>query len=164
MGATGAASDEGQVGQAGSGMGGKAAGREQAAIVKDDVEQVARPVTRQGCQRPQVHQDRPVAIQHHDLFIGQIQRHAQANRRGQPHGMLQVEKVFAVAQIIQLLGARPHDRHDQTLGKFRIERFNTLGTLHRSPSVKFVAPALKGRATVSRRSATEGWRGFQPTR
>ena len=40
-----------------------------------------------------------------------MQRKAQANRRRQPHRVLQVEEVVPVAEVVEFLRARAHDRH-----------------------------------------------------
>jgi hypothetical protein len=44
--------------------------------------------------------------------------------------MLQVKKVVAVAQVVQLLSARAHDGDDQPVVQFRVEGFDTIGALH----------------------------------
>jgi hypothetical protein len=49
---------------------------------------------------------------------------AQPDRRGQAHGVLQVEKVVAMSQSLQLGGYGAHDGDDDTTwsGKLRIHR------------------------------------------
>src|SRR4029079_5294268 len=69
-------------------------------------------------------------VEHDDSLTRQVQREAQTDRRRQPHRMLQVEEVFLVAEIVELLGHSAHDRDDGLVVELRVEHRDALGSLH----------------------------------
>src|SRR5262249_14440443 len=96
----------------------------------DDVDQIARPVARERREAAEVHEDRPVAVEHDDLPLRTRQRDAEPYRRGQPHRVLQVEEVRAVADRLQLRRDRAHDRDDDAPFERRINRLQRIQPRH----------------------------------
>src|SRR5690349_15636347 len=77
-----------QIGDARRGMRVEPTGREQAAVVEHEVDEVCRPVPRQRRERSEIHQQRTVAVEDHDALVRQMYRKAEAHRRCEAHRVL----------------------------------------------------------------------------
>ncbi len=120
----------GQVGHARGRMRFEAPGGQKAPVVEYDVDQVRGTIAGQRGEGAQIHQDRAVAVQDHDLLLGPVKRQTQADGRRQAHGVLQVEEVLPVAQVVELLGAGPHDGHDGLVLELRVDHLDAASSLH----------------------------------
>src|SRR5581483_187670 len=130
------ARDRGEIRDAAGRMRLEPAGRQQAAVVEDEEHQVTRPLARERREHAEVHQHRPVAVEHDDRLARQVHREAEPDRRGEPHRMLQIEEVLAMPEIVQLLRARAHDRDDGLVLEIRVEHADALGALHSGSSIR----------------------------
>src|SRR5690349_12788161 len=115
----GGASDTFEIGACARGGGESADGKE-TLVVKDDVDEIFRFVTRECAQRAEVHEERTVAVQDHDFLMGQTESETEACGRSQAHGVLQIENIGAMAKRLKLGGKRAHDGDDQTFFKMGI--------------------------------------------
>ena len=92
------------------GCGGEAPShREEDLVVEHDVDEIGRPVPGHRGQAPEVHEQRAVAVDDHHLQLGTAQGDPQADRRGQAHGMPEIEEAGLVSEGEQLGRRGPHD-------------------------------------------------------
>ena len=129
----GGASDGGQVG-ARRGRGREAAARLQLLVVEHDVDEVRGRVARGGRERPQVHQERAVAVEHEHLPLWLAERQAEADRRGQAHRVVEVEEVRPVAQRVKLGRDAAHDGDHRAFTQMVVHRAQALEPRHRPAS------------------------------
>ena len=73
-----------------------------------------------------------VAVEDDHARVGQAQRQAEADRRGQAHRMLQVEEALAVAEVVELLRGRAHDRDNEPVAELGVEGSQAVRALHGS--------------------------------
>src|SRR6476620_12312905 len=128
--------DRCKIGDSRRGVRRESSGRKEAPVVEDEVHEIPRPVPRERRERAEIHQNRTVAIEDDNLLVWQVQGDPEANLLRQSHRVLQIKEVVAVAEIVEFLGARAHDRHNDFIVQLRIEHPDAFGALHSASSMR----------------------------
>src|SRR5678816_987436 len=84
------------------------------------------------CIRDRVHEHGTVAVEHDDRKLRTRERDAEPHRRGESHGMLQVELIRAMPNGLQLGRHRTHDRDDDAIGEVVVDGPESVYPQHRT--------------------------------
>jgi hypothetical protein len=121
---------------ASAGGGGESADREETLVIKNDVEEILGFVSREGGESAEIHEQRAVTIEHDDFLMWQGEREAEASGRCEAHGVLQIEKIGAMAEGLEFRGERAHDGDDETVFKIGINSTKAIEAEHYSSHIK----------------------------
>ncbi len=97
---------------------------------------ISRPVARHRCERSEVHQHRPIPVEHDDALTGKVHREPEANRGGEPHRVLQIKEVLFVPEVVKFLRAGAHDGDDELVIELRIQHADAFRTFHHASSIR----------------------------
>src|SRR5437773_11388026 len=86
--------------------------------------------------------------------MGQTESETEACGRSQAHGVLQIEKIGAMAKRLKLGGKRAHDGDDQTFFKIGVNGAKAIDAQHHSPHIK---SRVRSNATGWRLLSARGW-------
>src|SRR6266446_764017 len=139
----GGASDAFEI-SAGARGGGESADGEKTFVVKNNVDEIFRFVARERAYGAEIHEERAVAIEDHDFLMGQAEREAESGRGSEAHGMLQIEKIGAMTDRLELGWQRAHDGDDQTFFKVGVNGAEAIDAQHHSSHIR---SRVRSRAT-----------------
>ena len=142
------------------GRGRLTAGRRVFLVVHHDDDEVRRLQETDGGQRPEVHQQRAVAVEHEHANVGPRERDTQAHRRGKAHAAPRIEILWPIPGGKQIVGGMPeardnrrvareiHDdasRFDSSHATFNVRDFGR----RQAPSVRVPNAVFPAKCTVS---------------